>query len=71
MAQYKNFNIEDLLELTRSCEGSSTILDNKFGKDKWTSRGSDYVCGNCFFCSERQWGIDNSNIFLRENCQQI
>jgi hypothetical protein len=71
MAQYKNFDIEDLLELTRSCEGSSKILNDKFGSENWTSRGSDYVCGNCFFCSERQWGIDNSNIFLKENCQKI
>jgi hypothetical protein len=69
MAQYKNFGIEDLLELTRSCEGSATILDDTFGKGLWTTRGSDYVCNNCFFCSERQWGIDKNSMFLRENCQ--
>jgi hypothetical protein len=69
MAQYKNFGIEDLLELTRSCEGSTTRLNGKFGEGNWTTRGSDYVCGSCFFCDERQWGIDNSNIFLRENCE--
>lgn len=69
MAQYKNFGLQDLLELTRSCEGSSTTLDLTFGKGQWTTRGSDYVCNNCFFCSERQWGIDKGSIFLRENCQ--
>jgi hypothetical protein len=69
MAQYKNFGLDDLLELTRSCEGSTTALNGKFGKGNWTTRGSDYVCGHCFFCNERQWGIDNSDIFLRENCE--
>lgn len=69
MAQYKNFGVEDLLELTRSCEGSTTSLNRIFGAGNWTSRGSDYVCGKCFFCNERNWGIENSNIFLRENCE--
>jgi len=69
MAQYKNFGLEDLLELTRSCEGSSTALNAMHGEGKWTIRGSDYVCGYCFFCRERQWGTDNSDIFLRENCE--
>lgn len=69
MAQYKNFGIEDLLELTRSCEGSNIALNARFGKGNWTTRGSDYVCGHCFFCDERKWGIDNSDIFLRENCE--
>jgi hypothetical protein len=69
MAQYKNFGLEDLLELTRSCEGSTMTLNKKFGEGNWTTRGSDYICNECFFCGERQWGIDTSNIFLRENCE--
>jgi hypothetical protein len=69
MAQYKNFGLEDLLQLTRSCEGSSRALNAIHGQGNWTTRGSDYVCGYCFFCQERQWGTDNSNIFLRENCE--
>jgi hypothetical protein len=69
MAQYKNFGLEELLELTRSCEGSTTALNAIHGEGNWTTRGSDYVCGYCFFCDERQWGIDASNIFLRENCE--
>lgn len=69
MAQYKNLNITDLLELTRSCEGATTRLNALYGKGKWTTRGSDYVCNDCFFCDERAWGIKEEAVFLRENCE--
>ena len=56
MAQYKNLDIDDLLELTRSCEADMRVYDIKAWKT-----GDDYPepCGTCFFCKEREWGIDN------------
>ena len=52
---YKN-NIVDLLELTRSCEGEFE------GLDYTTYTPGQHVpkCGHCFWCKERQWGIDNA-----------
>ena len=53
--QYYKNNIVDLLNLTRSCEGEFEDLD-------YTSYAvGQHVpeCGECFWCKERQWGIDN------------
>lgn len=54
MAQYKNFGLEELLLMTRSCVESD---DPVVG------------CGRmqCFHCKERFWAIDNSEPFLEEN----
>jgi len=54
--QYYKHNIEDLLNLTRSCEGEFR------GLDYTTYTPGDIVpeCGECFWCKERQWGIDNA-----------
>lgn len=63
MAQYKNYDLDDLLSLTRSCEADIVKLGNM-----WIKNGlMPPVCGDCFFCQERQWGIDNSEGFLLEN----
>lgn len=66
MAQYDNFELEDLLSMTRSCEINSTELDRIYGKGQWHITGSDYSCGTCFFCHERKWGYDNRQIYLKE-----
>jgi hypothetical protein len=61
MAQYDNFNVQDLLLLTRSCEADTKILDKK-----WLHIDNEQppFCGQCFFCKERQWGIDNKEMYL-------
>jgi len=51
--QYKNNNILDLLNLTRSCEGEFEGLDYKTYKPGQ----SVPVCGKCFWCQERDWAI--------------
>jgi 7-cyano-7-deazaguanine synthase in queuosine biosynthesis len=40
--------LQDLLELTRSCEGGP-VETEKFTKE----------CGVCWWCLERQWGYQN------------
>ena len=64
MAQYENFGLRELRDATRSCESTDLALNAKFGPGKWTITDSKYSCGSCFFCKERQWGMDNAGIFL-------
>lgn len=54
--QYKNNNITDLLELTRSCEGEFKDLDYKTYKPFQ----SVPQCKVCFWCKERSWAIEQS-----------
>lgn len=63
MAQYKNFELQDLLALTRSCEADAKVLGEMWldVKDQQPP-----ACGECFFCKERQWGSDNMDKFLVE-----
>ena len=54
--QYKNLNLNDLLEITRSCEGEVEGLD-------YTNYKPGQVvptCGKCFWCKEREWAIEQS-----------
>ena len=66
MAQYQNFGLQDLLKMTRSCAAGGKVLDEIFGINNWHVDGSDYSCGECFFCLERQWGQDNAGIYLED-----
>jgi hypothetical protein len=61
MAQYENFELQDLLALTRSCEADTRVLG-----EMWLNINDQQppACGSCFFCKERQWGIDNSKKYL-------
>lgn len=54
--QYYKNNIEQLLNITRSCEGEFE------GLNYTTYIPGQHVpeCGECFWCKERQWGIDNA-----------
>lgn len=63
MAQYKNFELQDLLPLTRSCEADAKVLG-----EMWLDIKDQQppACGQCFFCKERQWGSDNMDKFLVE-----
>jgi hypothetical protein len=56
MLQYKELDIMDLFDLTRSCEG---IIE---GNNYTTYTPGQYVpvCGNCFWCKEREWAIEQS-----------
>jgi hypothetical protein len=66
MAQYENFNLQKLRDLTRSCEANKLGMDTKFGPGKWHARGSEHVCGECFFCKERDWAQTNCEMYLEE-----
>lgn len=63
LAQYKNYDVEYLLPQTRSCEADVKTLGEKY----MDSEETPPTCGFCFFCQERQWGLDNSTVYLKEN----
>ena len=52
--QYYDNNIEDLLNLTRSCEGEFVGLDYT----TYTPSQIVPTCGECFWCKEREWAIE-------------
>lgn len=59
--QYYNYKIQDLLEITRSCEGDRHDYPDIFGNlDYTTYTPGQYVpeCGQCFWCKEREWAIN-------------
>jgi hypothetical protein len=60
MAQYQNYQLDELLALTRSCEANSFRLKNT----SWNGNKYPPECGHCFFCKEKQWGKDNAAGFL-------
>ena len=51
--QYRDLNILDLLNMTRSCEGEFTNIDYS------TYTAGQYVpiCNKCFWCKEREWAM--------------
>lgn len=60
MAQYKNLNLEKLLNLTRSCTYGEADVYKRWKKgDKYPP-----ACLECFFCQERSWAIDNSDKYI-------
>ena len=54
--QYYENNIEDLLELTRSCEGEFEGLDYT----TYTPGDAVPECKECFWCREREWAIEQA-----------
>lgn len=59
--QYYDYNILELLNITRSCEGDLTGYPEVFGKlDYQTYTPGQYVpeCHQCFWCKEREWAIN-------------
>ena len=54
--QYYDNNIEDLLNLTRSCEGEFKDLDYT----TYTPGQTVPICGECFWCKERNWAINEN-----------
>ena len=62
MSQYYNFQLFELLNLTRSCEGDNIQFPEIFnGLDYQSYIPGQAVpeCGKCFWCQERNWGIAN------------
>ena len=51
--QYKDHDIMDLFDLTRSCEGEFEDLDYK----TYSVGEKIPECGVCFWCKEREWAI--------------
>jgi len=56
LKQYKQLDIMDLFDQTRSCEGEFT------GLDYTTYKKGQVVptCGECFWCKEREWAIEQN-----------
>ena len=54
--QYYKENIVDLFNLTRSCEGEFEGLDYT----TYTPGQTVPTCGDCFWCKEREWGIEQA-----------
>ena len=53
---YKEIDLMDLFEITRSCEGEIAGIDYT----NYTSRQYVPTCGECFWCKEREWAIEQS-----------
>lgn len=54
--KYKELGIMELFNLTRSCEGTfENITYNTYTKGQTVP-----VCGECFWCKEREWAIEQS-----------
>jgi|LauGreSuBDMM15SN_2_FD.fasta_scaffold00076_13 hypothetical protein len=54
--QYRRLEIEDLLDITRSCEGEFDSIDYKTYKPQQLVP----ICGECFWCKEREWAINEN-----------
>lgn len=51
---YRNYDILDLFEITRSCEGEFKDITYK----TYTPGQYVPVCNDCFWCKEREWAIE-------------
>jgi hypothetical protein len=61
--QYFQYKIDDLLEITRSCEGDNNTRPEVFLElDYRTYKSGQLVpiCGRCFWCKERAWAFENA-----------
>ena len=54
--QYKRLQLDSLLNLTRSCEGEFPEIDYT----TYELGQQVPVCGECFWCKEREWAIQNA-----------
>jgi 7-cyano-7-deazaguanine synthase in queuosine biosynthesis len=54
--EYRRNNILDLFKITRSCEGEFKNINYK----TYTPGQYVPVCGECFWCKEREWAIEQS-----------
>lgn len=56
LKKYKELDIMDLFHTTRSCEGVFPEIDYK----SYIPNQEVPICGECFWCKERQWSIENA-----------
>lgn len=54
--KYKELGLMDLFNITRSCEGEFENITYK----NYTHGQYVPICGNCFWCKEREWAIEQS-----------
>ena len=54
--QYYENNIEDLLSITRSCEGEFKNITY----ENYIPGQVVPICNNCFWCKEREWAIEQA-----------
>lgn len=54
--QYKTFGLQELLSLTRSCEGEFENLDYR----NYQPNQEVPICEKCFWCKERKWAIEQN-----------
>jgi len=54
--RYIENNINDLFNITRSCEGEFKNLNYT----NYTPYQTVPTCGTCFWCLEREWGIKHA-----------
>jgi hypothetical protein len=54
--KYKELNLMELFNITRSCEGEFEGLDYTTYKHGQTVP----TCGTCFWCKEREWAIEQN-----------
>lgn len=54
--KYKELGIMDLFEMTRSCEGTFDNIDYR----NYTVGQHVPICGECFWCKEREWAIEQN-----------
>jgi len=54
--QYIDHNIQELFQITRSCEGEFNNLDYK----NYVPGQTVPTCGQCFWCKEREWAIEKA-----------
>jgi hypothetical protein len=52
--QYMTQNIQDLFDITRSCEGEIQGINHT----NYVSNQYVPECGECFWCKERKWAIE-------------
>ena len=53
---YKELDIIELFNLTRSCEGEFDSVNYK----NYTNGQYVPICNECFWCKERAWAIDKN-----------
>jgi hypothetical protein len=54
--KYKELDLMDLFNITRSCEGEFDGIDYT----TYTPGQDVPICGSCFWCKEREWAIEQS-----------
>jgi hypothetical protein len=56
VSQYKQLEIMDLFNITRSCEGTFENITY----ETYTKGQQVPTCGECFWCKEREWALGQS-----------